>query len=238
MAYERNRSHHHNVAAAKATSPSPGDGCGWAGDGHRDRRHARLSAPCHGKILPLKREQPPSETRLAVSIQLVPGTNDLLRVEAEVAQRIGITIAEAQAAQLADSLQLSGTLTLDVTHLQEVRSRFAGEVADFGKTPDGSRPIQFGDRVAKNQLLAVVWSRELGEKKANWLTLYRSFTWTAKHSLVWASSTRTVRSRSGVPGGRTGRGNGPERRGAVPAQLQHGASLTKRLRPSKQKPNV
>jgi cobalt-zinc-cadmium efflux system membrane fusion protein len=82
------------------------------------------------------------------------------------AKRMGVKTAIAHPAHLVDALRLAGTLTLDAGNLQEVRSRFAGEVVEISKTRDGTRPILFGDRVAKDQLLAVVWSRDLGEKKS------------------------------------------------------------------------
>ncbi len=37
---------------------------------------------------------------------------------------------------------------------------------ELGKVADGSRTLRFGDTVKEGQLLAVVWSRELGEKKS------------------------------------------------------------------------
>src|SRR5207237_9262300 len=61
-----------------------------------------------------------------------------------------------------------------------VRPRFAGEIAEIATVPaehpdpDTSlppeqrylRPISFGDRVKAGDLLAVVWSKDLGDKKA------------------------------------------------------------------------
>ena len=100
------------------------------------------------------------------SVQLVATANDTLRVEQDAVAAIGIRSLAAQPAKLVDTLQLSGTLTLDASRLEAVRSRFQGEVVEIGKTPDGTRPIVFGDSVRKDQLLAVVWSRELVEKKS------------------------------------------------------------------------
>ena len=96
---------------------------------------------------------------------LVEGTTNALRVDEEVGRRLGIRTAEAKVATIADTLKLNGSLTLDAAHLEEVRSRFDGEVVEIGKTKDG-RELKFGDAVTSGQLLAVVWSRELGEKKS------------------------------------------------------------------------
>jgi cobalt-zinc-cadmium efflux system membrane fusion protein len=88
---------------------------------------------------------------------------------------------------------LEGNLAYDTENLFPVRPRFSGELAEFTlvpKTPqelsfeleqrrkgppssdskppplDPNRPIGFGDFVKKGDLLAVVWSKDLGEKKA------------------------------------------------------------------------
>src|SRR5207248_642486 len=58
-----------------------------------------------------------------------------------------------------------------------VHARFAGEVVEIGsavdaegeRTPSGptlTRPLRYGDHVEKGQLLAIVWSKDLGEKKS------------------------------------------------------------------------
>lgn len=74
-----------------------------------------------------------------------------------------------------------GVLALDNNSLARVRSRFAGEVVSLGNTTDvdlgfgashpgtppfAPRTLRSGDVVQRGQLLAVVWSRELGEKKS------------------------------------------------------------------------
>jgi cobalt-zinc-cadmium efflux system membrane fusion protein len=119
-----------------------------------------------GKFLPLRAANASAKSARALSVELVPGTVDSLRVQPEAAAQLGIKVAPARAANLAETLRLPGTLTLDAGRLEQVRSRFAGEVVEIGKTADGSRPVQFGDRAARGQLLTVVWSRELGEKKS------------------------------------------------------------------------
>jgi cobalt-zinc-cadmium efflux system membrane fusion protein len=63
---------------------------------------------------------------------------------------------------------LQGVLALDTNSLARVHTRFAGEVAALGTRPDGAadRPVRVGDAVRKGDLLAVVWSKDLGEKKS------------------------------------------------------------------------
>lgn len=69
-----------------------------------------------------------------------------------------------------------GTLNYDNDRLFSIRPRFQGELAwvkddvpDVSGAPSTAkkfRPLRFGDRVKQGELLAVIWSRELGEKKA------------------------------------------------------------------------
>ncbi len=61
-----------------------------------------------------------------------------------------------------------GNLALDNERLSRVRSRFPGEVMEIGRRAEGSTfsaAFQVGDRVRNGDLLAVVWSKDLGEKK-------------------------------------------------------------------------
>ena len=112
-----------------------------------------------------------------------------LRISAEAARTLGIsdkTIKLVKAAVKPIPLPpLEGDLTFQNDNLFPVRPRFAGEVIQFTEVPneadppDGAlgteerfknwkptRPIGFGDKVKKGQLLAVVWSKDLGDKKA------------------------------------------------------------------------
>lgn len=61
-----------------------------------------------------------------------------------------------------------GVLALDNERLSRVRSRFAGEVVELGHAAGDSAgsTVQVGDPVRKGDLLAVVWSKDLGEKKS------------------------------------------------------------------------
>jgi len=71
----------------------------------------------------------------------------------------------------------SGRLNLDPNRLIRVHARFGGQVLSIGQhegdpgnaASQKTRPLQFGDAVKKGQVLAVVWSREVGEKKSELL---------------------------------------------------------------------
>lgn len=99
-------------------------------------------------------------------VRLVAEPPDTLRLEPAVAERMQLRTAPAQATAVPDVLELSGTLILDANHIAHIHPRFAGEVVEIG-LQDGTRePVDFGAKVHKGQLLAVVWSRDLGEKKS------------------------------------------------------------------------
>jgi cobalt-zinc-cadmium efflux system membrane fusion protein len=102
-----------------------------------------------------------------------PNGIDLL---SDVAERlVGKTEAVKEAAT-PRPLVLSGSLSFDINLLFRVQSRFGGEVVRLGNTlePGSSetggetreRPLRYGDRVRKGDLLAVVLSKDLGEKKS------------------------------------------------------------------------
>ncbi len=67
-----------------------------------------------------------------------------------------------------------GTLNYDNDHLFVIRSRFPGELAEVRQVVDADppiiptklRPIRFGDKVKQGDLLAVIWSQQLGTAKA------------------------------------------------------------------------
>lgn len=99
-------------------------------------------------------------------------TSDILELKPEVVEALGLKTVPVQKATQPRLLQMSGSLGLDTNLLARVRSRFPGEVMELGQTeeqPDGrthNRPVDFGDKVVKGQLLAVIWSKDLGEKKS------------------------------------------------------------------------
>ena len=68
-------------------------------------------------------------------------------------------------------LRLTGQLMLDPSRLVHVSTRFDGEVVRIEDSPPtesaAARPLRIGGRVQKGQLLAVLWSKEIGEKKSD-----------------------------------------------------------------------
>lgn len=98
---------------------------------------------------------------------------DTLRLPAAVAESLGVRSVAAREVTRGQTLELSGSLSPDTDRLVPVRSRFAGEVIQVVEVEDPNpltipshRPVTTGDQVEENQLLAVVWSKDLGEKKS------------------------------------------------------------------------
>ena len=110
---------------------------------------------------------------------LVSGFDDRLKVPSDVVKALGIRTTAARRAAEARTLSLSGSLALDANRLARVHPRFDGEVVEVGTTPDPDarslsgetpvRPLRFGDEVKEGQLLAVLWSTALGEKKSEYV---------------------------------------------------------------------
>jgi membrane fusion protein, heavy metal efflux system len=117
--------------------------------------------------------------------------NDLnsLRMAPDVAAHLGVKTVPVDTPEEGQELTLSGTLNLDPDYLAHVHPRFPGEVIEVGpyRSPGAShaenRPLRFGDPVVEGQLLAVLWSKDLGEKK-NDLIEGLAKLWTDQKSLT------------------------------------------------------
>jgi len=86
---------------------------------------------------------------------------------------VGIDTAVVEAAPPPEPLKLPGSILLDPNRLVRIHSRFPGELVSLGHPATsplnpGTEPrsLQFGDQVEKDQVLAVVWSKDIGEKKS------------------------------------------------------------------------
>jgi membrane fusion protein, heavy metal efflux system len=122
---------------------------------------------------PAKTNQPSSGSPTGVQIVVA----DTVQVAPEAMWSLGIKTAEAKTAREPRTLApLQGVLNVDHNRMIRVHSPFAGIVVALGTLDnketdrpagdDGPRGLRNGDRVAAKQLLAVVWSKDLGEKKS------------------------------------------------------------------------
>jgi cobalt-zinc-cadmium efflux system membrane fusion protein len=115
----------------------------------------------------------PSVIEPSRSVELAPGKSDTLRLPADVVQAFRLETVEARPATRPRPLELSGRLNLDPNHLARIHARFGGQVMEIAEVPDTQRPdgqthfrpLRLGDKVRAGQLLVVVWSKDLGEKK-------------------------------------------------------------------------
>lgn len=114
-------------------------------------------------------------------------SSDTFRVPAESLEPLRVRTVEVVQAPCPEPLRLNGSLQLCPNRLVHAHSRFAGEVISLGEVdepdPDGprteavaegpsrlnppqKRPLRYGDRVTKGQVLARIWSKDVGEKKS------------------------------------------------------------------------
>jgi cobalt-zinc-cadmium efflux system membrane fusion protein len=85
----------------------------------------------------------------------------IVRVSADKAQQLGITVEVARAGSLQTSLTLPGTIALNADRRVHVVSRIPGMVQEIRK--------QLGDQVQAGEVMAVIDSRELADTKAAYL---------------------------------------------------------------------
>jgi cobalt-zinc-cadmium efflux system membrane fusion protein len=115
-------------------------------------------------------------------IELVSLRGESLRLDPNTARQLGVTIDEVRRAPSTSRLRLTGSLFIDPSRLVHIHARFPGEVVAIGTLPNAAPPatqdndtppsaapraIRVGDTVAKGQLLAQLWCREIGEKKSD-----------------------------------------------------------------------
>jgi cobalt-zinc-cadmium efflux system membrane fusion protein len=113
-------------------------------------------------------EAPPAE----LAARPVSGDPDGLELAPEVVKRLGLTTAAAEPASSSRPLRLSGTINYDPDYLQRVHALFGGEVIEIAEVDENvrgtteRRKLSFNDHVSKGDLLAVVWSKDLGQLKS------------------------------------------------------------------------
>jgi cobalt-zinc-cadmium efflux system membrane fusion protein len=113
---------------------------------------------------------PANSASAAPQPQLAKGSDHTLIVPEETVHAMALSSETARTADESQHLKLTGQLMLDPGRLVHINARFPGEVVQIGsRNPKGEQPEQLrsGDRVVKGQRLAVVWSKEIGEKKSD-----------------------------------------------------------------------
>jgi RND family efflux transporter MFP subunit len=132
-----------------------------------------------------KQEEKAQEAQNARTSRLAEGDRNTIVVDADVVKALGIQTAEAESpvrhplrnllgrSPEPRQLRLSGSLGYDTNRYLGVNTLFVGQVKEIGTTTvqhqgqsTERRPLDYGDRVEQGQLLAVIWSKDLGEKKS------------------------------------------------------------------------
>jgi cobalt-zinc-cadmium efflux system membrane fusion protein len=113
-----------------------------------------------------------ASARLVVDEHDRPVAPPTLWLSGEVIKALGVKTVPAELSKTPRALPpQAGQLAFDTNRLFPVRSRFPGEVVKITEVPDltfptKARQIGFGDRVEEGEVLAVVYSKDLGDKKA------------------------------------------------------------------------
>jgi cobalt-zinc-cadmium efflux system membrane fusion protein len=105
--------------------------------------------------------------------RLVADGTDEIELPRQVVERLGVTSEPVQTAVAPRTLELAGSLNFNPNRLGRVQARFPGEVISLGETQERdangrthSRTLRYGDPVTAGQVLAIVLSKDLGEKKS------------------------------------------------------------------------
>jgi cobalt-zinc-cadmium efflux system membrane fusion protein len=122
--------------------------------------------PQWARQLLAQKADPAAAADASEGLQLVARTEETVQLPADVVRTLQIQTAVAVRSTAPRSLELSGTLALDPNRLSHVHARFPGEVVEVGKVAGTHEPIAFGRPVRRGQVLAVIWSQDLGEKKS------------------------------------------------------------------------
>ncbi len=101
---------------------------------------------------------------------------DSIELSPRVVQLGGIKTQPATEPTQPRQLVLRGSLAYDPNRLVPVHTRFPGQVVEIAMVDDPAvkspglvpsrRPVRYTDHVSKGQRLAVLWSKDLGEKKS------------------------------------------------------------------------
>jgi membrane fusion protein, heavy metal efflux system len=105
-------------------------------------------------------------------VTLAPGQTDTVQFASGALAKMGYRLATVEPAPPPPPLRMHGQVEMDPNLMLRIKARFPGnvvEIADFEAADPAApkRPLQFGDRVHKGQLLAVINSKEVGEKKSD-----------------------------------------------------------------------
>jgi cobalt-zinc-cadmium efflux system membrane fusion protein len=112
-------------------------------------------------------EEPSELAAVADLIDLSTRLPDTIRFTETGLKTVGIETAQVRLAPPPEPVKLPGSILIDPNRLIRIHSRFSGELVSVGTAAGAPlRQLRYGDRVEKGQLIAVVWSKDIGEKKS------------------------------------------------------------------------
>ncbi|HEV3261511.1 MAG TPA: efflux RND transporter periplasmic adaptor subunit [Gemmataceae bacterium] len=109
------------------------------------------------------------------AVKLVASQPPAVELQPATIRSLGIATEEARKAEWLRPMRLYGQLAPNVDRLIRIKPRFAGQVSkimaaqEYDKKQGKSvpRPIRVGDKVQKDDVLAVIWSKDLGQAKSD-----------------------------------------------------------------------
>lgn len=116
--------------------------------------------------------------------RLAPHNNQAILLPEDVAKKLGIETVTAQKATSTRPLAFDGYLGYDPNQTVTINTLFTGQIEKLIDYPDPAaslsgetveRPVQFKDTVKKNQVLAVLYSKDLGEKKSELVNAWSQY---------------------------------------------------------------
>ena len=122
-------------------------------------------------------DKPPQAT-------LAPGNAYAIILPKEVALKLGIQTATAERATATRPLQFDGYLGYDPNQTVTLNTLFTGQIEKLIDYPDPVasrygetvvRPVQFKDPVKQGQVLALLYSKDLGEKKSELVSAWSQY---------------------------------------------------------------
>lgn len=125
-----------------------------------------------------KPAETPSTSKARLAVELVEDVPHTLIVPENVRKALGIQDSIVVQPPTQDRpLVMPGSTALDPARVMRVRTRFNAEVVEITQVPDETerlskgqtvlRELRPGDRVQKGQVLAVVWSIDVGARKSD-----------------------------------------------------------------------
>jgi len=111
---------------------------------------------------------PPAEPQEA-PVQLASDMPNTLELAPHTVEAMQVAVVQVRPAPRTAPLRLFGSLYLEGSRLVHVQTRFTGQAVEVGETLDNGehRALRPGDKVTKGQVLAKLWSKEVGEKKSD-----------------------------------------------------------------------